>query len=468
MAYPKYDDEPLDLLAGAVPADDLFRLQGSVGAGASNDRDDVIRAQILLGNAGYYDLAGIGGPTGWPGGELTRAIRSYQADRGLTPDGVMLPLQLAANDSGGSGVDSAGGAAAGVDTDGRGETIAALRGELGGRLLGRRAPGTAAVNAHFDRRARRAGPDQPYDSPIAMPETGAEGEPLGVLKPRADAPALNMVLTGILPPGHDKEDPSISGTPMPHRPWRTAQDAVEVPFAAPGDPVAAADAVPEQPAAPGAPPPAVPPHKDAVFRHPDNAGAWQGYHDSLATELPDRPVLRDVLRGIYAEEGGRLADPDSGAVGGITPGTLADLYRRGRLPDLPPGLAPADLTPAQQAHVHRAYFDDALHTVGGSAALEQLDPAIARATAEALFMDGRRAGTRFLQEAINNVGVDAKITEDGKMGPQTINALNGIGLDPVLSEAFRRSAADAMIEGKPRSKGEIDRINRLRPRRDLH
>lgn len=72
-------------------ADDLFRLSGSVGELGDNRRQDVIKTQVLLDRTGHLDLGGLGGPTGWPGGELTRGLRSYQKDRGLTVDGVMLP-----------------------------------------------------------------------------------------------------------------------------------------------------------------------------------------------------------------------------------------------------------------------------------------------------------------------------------------------------------------------------------------
>jgi len=71
--------------------DDLFRLSGSVGELGDNQRQDVIKTQVMLGRTGHLDFGTLGGPTGWPGGELTRGLRSYQKDRGLTVDGVMLP-----------------------------------------------------------------------------------------------------------------------------------------------------------------------------------------------------------------------------------------------------------------------------------------------------------------------------------------------------------------------------------------
>jgi len=103
--------------------DDLFSLHGPVGLEAANNRDHVIRAQILLNHAGAYDMEQLGGPTGWAGGELVRGLRKYQRGRGLTVDGLMLP---------------------------DGETITALRQDLGEALAGQRAPTADQVDQHHD------------------------------------------------------------------------------------------------------------------------------------------------------------------------------------------------------------------------------------------------------------------------------------------------------------------------------
>lgn len=111
----------------AMESGDLFRLTGPVGREAANDRDDVIRAQILLNHAGSYDLDRLRGPTGWAGGELIRSLRDYQRRKGLTVDGLMLP---------------------------DGETMAALHDDLFDRLGRYNAPTTAEVDEHHDRLAR--------------------------------------------------------------------------------------------------------------------------------------------------------------------------------------------------------------------------------------------------------------------------------------------------------------------------
>lgn len=106
---------------------DLFRITGAIGPEAANARDDVIRAQILLGESGDLDLDSLGGPTGWPGGELTRGLKRYQRRKGLTIDGLMLP---------------------------DGETIKALQSDLYDRLARYKAPTTAEVDYFHDRLAR--------------------------------------------------------------------------------------------------------------------------------------------------------------------------------------------------------------------------------------------------------------------------------------------------------------------------
>jgi len=105
-------------------SDDPFILGGSVGHAGENDRADVIKAQVLFGNTGHYDLAALGAPTGWPGASLEQAMRRFQKERGLQVDGLMLP---------------------------QGETLQTLRDELGDSLKGYRVPGPQDV----DRMRRR-------------------------------------------------------------------------------------------------------------------------------------------------------------------------------------------------------------------------------------------------------------------------------------------------------------------------
>lgn len=162
-----YSLPPLDLLTAPPAPDDLFQLSGPVGLGGANDRADVIKTQVMLGNSGDFDLAGLGAPTGWPGGELTQGIRAFQKRHGLTEDGVILPVPED-----------------GVADDGAGETLEAMRGELR-RMKGYAVPSPQDVDRHWQVAARD--PDTLSDaSPIVLAQANPDKLPLGVLRPQAD------------------------------------------------------------------------------------------------------------------------------------------------------------------------------------------------------------------------------------------------------------------------------------------
>lgn len=147
---------------------DLFRFTGAVGPEAANARDVVIRAQILLGQTGDLDLDGLGGPTGWPGGELTRGLKRYQRRKGLTVDGLMLP---------------------------DGETITALQDDLYDRLARYRAPTTAEVDRFHDRLARyRGGGHEDVDPPrLELPRADSNRlEALPRAEVRSDADIVTL------------------------------------------------------------------------------------------------------------------------------------------------------------------------------------------------------------------------------------------------------------------------------------
>jgi hypothetical protein len=145
---------------------DLFRFTGAVGPEAANARDDVIRAQILLGESGDLDLDGLGGPTGWPGGELTRGLKRYQRRKGLTVDGLMLP---------------------------DGETITALQDDLHGRLARYRTPTTAEVDRFHDRLARYRADGSDHVKRPRMELERLDGETFTyALRSGADMPQSNV------------------------------------------------------------------------------------------------------------------------------------------------------------------------------------------------------------------------------------------------------------------------------------
>ena len=71
--------------------DSLFRLNGPVGTGRTNQRGDVFKLQALLHREGALDAAATGGPTGYWGNRDDLAMRDYQKDGGLKVDGWAAP-----------------------------------------------------------------------------------------------------------------------------------------------------------------------------------------------------------------------------------------------------------------------------------------------------------------------------------------------------------------------------------------
>lgn len=232
---------------------DLFSLLGTVGDWGENNRQDVIKAQILLGNAGYYDLVDLGGPTGWAGGELKRSLRRYQKDRGLSVDGIMLP---------------------------DGETMRSLNDDLGGRLAGYVAPSPQDADDHHDGRAlEKSGNGPSARSNIAMPDADGRSEhPTGVRIPEpgqiySDAPPADASLTPgaqyaqvavpvqPLPPAIDGRSPVQPGGPLP-------QDRPDVKAAAQ--------------------------ELERRFGYAkENAARWAGQAKDAASQLPN--LLRDIV-----------------------------------------------------------------------------------------------------------------------------------------------------------------------------
>lgn len=172
-----------------------FRLAGSVGRSGENRRDDVIKAQLVLAEAGDYRLPEPGIPTGWPGGELERAVIRAQKRLGLQPDGVLLPLADGA-----------------VGADGGGETLAALQAEVGDALGGRPAPTPDEVDRFYEEHARR-GDDDDDDAP---PGTVLSDEPAATPPHWRPGSLLAQV---VLPPPRPMVPPAAGAapaTPYPH------------------------------------------------------------------------------------------------------------------------------------------------------------------------------------------------------------------------------------------------------------
>ena len=80
---PVYDDRP--------DTRGLSTISQSVGMEGANNRTDVAVAEKLLHQNGVLDTNQTKGPTGYLGMRADQAIRTFQKDRGLKVDGLMLP-----------------------------------------------------------------------------------------------------------------------------------------------------------------------------------------------------------------------------------------------------------------------------------------------------------------------------------------------------------------------------------------
>jgi hypothetical protein len=203
-------------------------------------------------------------------------------------------------------------------------------------------------------------------------------------------------------------------------------------------------------------------------------GDWQALGNSVAKAYPDHANLQIAIPEIFAAEGGMTPGP-RGRVGGLEPRPGLDLS-----------------TPKAVARAQIAYLDDNLHTIGGSASLEQIDdPRSAAAFADTIFRSGRGAGARIVQQATNDVVENLPqeerdrlglkfVATDGQMGPGTLAgfkelANNGYG-EALRNSLAERRLADLRRENddynrrqkaagrplKPIDAGEPDRINHFR------
>lgn len=197
---------------------DPFAFSGPVGRNAANLRPDVIKAQILLANAGYLDLPYPGVPTGWPAYDLVPAITRLQKDRGMDPDGVLLPLPPE-----------------GIGPQGEGETLAALKREIDGSLAGYGAPTPEDVDRFYEQRGRQEDDGEPPTDIVTLDEQARSGAPLGA---RPAAATAGTILRDIddeplwqdggqvarMPAGNSllRPGPSRRGIEPPHN-WPTEQ-----------------------------------------------------------------------------------------------------------------------------------------------------------------------------------------------------------------------------------------------------
>ncbi len=490
-----------DSLLSDVRADtsDWFDLSADVGRGFATARQDAIKLEAILANAGDHDLAATDGPTGYWGTALDAALRGYQKRNDLAVDGWARP---------------------------DGPTIRHMRDALGGKLGAFEAPSPDEVDAHHEALDAGRGPlltaapQTKLGAWPGLPDIGKAGRgsnasqidwlarnrigfdgvpeqlaryaselgPEGIAQARdfvtqfaaanpQDADALTAGLLAHLPDdaarsrflGRDPVFGRPAGVRLPRgdlRPeMRTAEmrcederdpretnrnlllrnDApVEMMLASERQDEAAPHSADEK-----APPQVaqspdtdwykeIPAYRADVFRsQPD---VWNTVRDTVLKNPEMGEGQRAAILSIVAAEGGMRKDPDSDAVAGITPNFIARSRADGSWPaELGHVKSPSDLKPADVPRAVQHYFDSNLAKIGGAKALDSIpDSRVAAAVADTLYRDGPGRGAELVQKAINMTnGVDGK--PDGIFGSGTLEAVRGFAGDAGKAADFLKN-----------------------------
>ena len=210
---------------------------------------------------------------------------------------------------------------------------------------------------------------------------------------------------------------------------------------------------------------------------------WQ----EATQDLP--PTLQKTYRDIFAFEGGMAtnrAEPDNPAKAGIRQSTLDSLIDRGRLQAIVDkhGQNP-DVEELDKTDIKRAY-DDVLNEAmrgpvtaqkqenerrmeqgqvplppkqGRDFLLEIDNSDVIAATADTLFRHGAAndKGPKYIQEAVNEALPDKqKISTQGGLGSQTLNALQDVADSPARRRAFLDALKQKRQEDENISESEVD------------
>ncbi|MFO1152632.1 MAG: hypothetical protein U1E42_03045 [Rhodospirillales bacterium] len=190
----------------------------------------------------------------------------------------------------------------------------------------------------------------------------------------------------------------------------------------------------------------VPDYRRAVFAA--QPGAWTAWTawTAAVTGLPAISAQEArAYHEIFAAEGGLQEDSRSHAASGLLPATVNALVAAGRLTGISPGTAPRRLSVQQRAAAYRAYFDNALRTIGGHHAFPRVGTATAAAAfADTLFRHGGRGGTRLVQRAM--VATEPRgCAIDGRLGPRTFDLLCQLTTDDGRCRVLLERLADTRL-----------------------
>ena len=188
---------------------------------------------------------------------------------------------------------------------------------------------------------------------------------------------------------------------------------------------------------------------------------WDRFHKAARTLKGQSSAQSFAYGETFAGEGGMTR-----AANGRRAGINDDLLEEARdakdaskknplLPSLSRTMTPDQLTPEQAALIYRYYARDAFHTVGGSAALDNVGNRYAAAALfDTMFWQGRGSGAKTIQQAINDVAGAGTVPEDSQMGPATLDAYAKLAQKPetraeLLDALARRRTKWASDNGQP-------------------
>ena len=185
--------------------------------------------------------------------------------------------------------------------------------------------------------------------------------------------------------------------------------------------------------------PAIPKNKTELFKGREKE--WKDFYDSTG-KLGVGEREREAYMGVFGQEGGMKKDPEGSAASGITQGTLDDMIKRGKISGIELGTEPSALNVDQRAKVYKAYFDEKLHSVGGSNALNSLPDSHASQTlADSLFRQGQNGAAKSIQDAANRVKPGI-VNPDKKFGKETLGAYITLTNDPKMRDKFYKVLAE--------------------------
>ena len=245
----------------------------------------------------------------------------------------------------------------------------------------------------------------------------------------------------------ERETAQGTGDPKAQPKPPTPQPPLNPPAPQPGT-----QATPGQPVSPADPIPPVPAYRDQVVLLPE----WRNWHkilDGLTDDGGQKSLSeaeKFIYRQIYVAEGGATLNRNSGAFGGVAPGTFPTIKEKET--SLDPVNRPEDLTVEQLAVAYRGYFKAVLKNYGGRAALKKLtDQKTAATFSDTLFMHGTRGGAEVVKKGIQELMDEMTVEDRRRLGlrplthtygrPDTMHnlqRLDAAGLGPAVRDAITK------------------------------